>query len=77
MSNENKRLYRVYLGDHHYMLGQIIDGAVHVQDVVHRGQSELAMTGERPRLTPIPLTELQERGFDVRIEDAPPDDYES
>jgi hypothetical protein len=74
MSNENERLYRIYLEPCHYILGEIIDGAVHVHDIVHRGQSEVAMTGERPRLTPIPLEEMRERGFDVHIEEAAAED---
>ncbi len=74
--NNKPNLHRIYVEPCHYMVGEIIDDEIHVHDIVHNGQSYVAMTGVRPQLTPIPLAELTERGFEYTIEDAVPGDAE-
>lgn len=49
----------------HYILGHVRDGHVDVEDIVHEGLSSRDLTGHKPDLTPIPLHELREVGFDL------------
>lgn len=67
-STTDTEMDRIWLTDEHYILGHIIDGAVHVYDIVHNGQSEISITGKSPDLNPIPLSDLRARGFHVRLE---------
>lgn len=67
-STSDAEMDRIWLDDNHCILGHIIEGAVHVYDIVHNGQSEISITGRSPDLNPIPLSDLRARGFQVRLE---------
>ena len=61
-----RRRVRVYLGKKHCLKGYVVNGALHVEDIVHGGASERKMTGQVPHLKPIPLTDLRKRGAKIR-----------
>lgn len=66
---EDGKTRHIHLKGNHYIVGKVRDGHVHVEDIVHDGHSERAMTGKRPDLTPIPVSKLEAMG--ARFEDAP------
>ena len=74
---EKGPLREILVKPRHLIIGHVKDGYIHVANIVHDGISEVALTGQRPDLMPIPVEEIEairkQNGLPDPIEPSPID----